>query len=445
MIPVLAEHRRVLQKQTQCTVIQTWLFLVQVVWILSLCRSMTSRFSGLPCLSIPRLNSTTDQAPSNGGTSNHSASVVDPRAHDDVFRQLIGPSDKRLPILEGRYNLVWMSIPKNISRGNSSYEGVTCSFCPVDWTQQKQAPNTVPRYHNVYSGELCDNSEHAEITFDLKDLVKMARRYDALPSTKVNNMRQAGFIFHESRSGSTLAANMLTVAYPSMHRVYSEPGVLYQAMRTQNKELVKDVLYMLGRTSNLEETRVFYKLRSVAVRHMDAMPDDMPWIFMYRNPEDVVASHFNPTETGNTVCLQERKNPHQLLVEIAKTFGKEIDEVSDETFCATRLASLCLAAIRHYERTGKGHFVNYDSLPESMWETIAPEYFGVSLSKEAINNMKNISGVYAKGGQERNQREWDDEQVDEKSEQLTKKQRKAAREVLQPYFEQMEQFAAKEK
>jgi hypothetical protein len=108
-------------------------------------------------------------------------------------------------------------------------------------------------------------------------------------------------------------------------------------------------------------------------------------------------------------------------------------------------ASLCLAAIRHYERTGKGHFVNYDSLPESMWETIAPEYFGVSLSKEAINNMKNISGVYAKGGQERNQREWDDEQVDEKSEQLTKKQRKAAREVLQPYFEQMEQFAAKEK
>jgi hypothetical protein len=80
-----------------------------------------------------------------------------------------------------------------------------------------------------------------------------------------------------------------------------------------------------------------------------------------------------------------------------------------------------------------------------MWETIAPEYFGVSLSKEAINNMKNISGVYAKGGQERNQREWDDEQVDEKSEQLTKKQRKAAREVLQPYFEQMEQFAAKEK
>lgn len=195
----------------------------------------------------------------------------------------------------------------------------------------------VPRYHNVYNGKLCDNSEHAEITFDFKDLVKMARRYDALPSTKVNNMRQAGFIFHESRSGSTLAANMLTVAYPSMHRVYSEPGVLYQAMRTQNKELVKDVLYMLGRTSNLEETRVFYKLRSVAVRHMDAMPDDMPWIFMYRNPEDVVASHFNPTETGNTVCLQERKNPHQLLVEIAKTFGKEIDEVSDETFCATRL------------------------------------------------------------------------------------------------------------
>lgn len=68
-------------------------------------------------------------------------SDANPRAHDDAFLELIGPSDKRLPILEARYNLVWIDIPKNVTEGKP-YEGVRCSYCPVDWTKQKQAPNT---------------------------------------------------------------------------------------------------------------------------------------------------------------------------------------------------------------------------------------------------------------------------------------------------------------
>lgn len=170
----------------------------------------------------------------------------------------------------------------------------------------------------------------------------MARRYDQLVSTKVNHLELAGFIYHESRSGSTLAANMLTVAHPETFRVYSEPGLLLAAMRTKNTDLVRDVLYMLGRTHDAREKRVFYKLRSVGVRYMDVMPQEVPWIFMYRNPEDVVASHFNPTEHDATVCLQERKHPHPLMAEITNKFGKDIDDVNDEIFCATRLVRQCV-------------------------------------------------------------------------------------------------------
>jgi len=192
----------------------------------------------------------------------------------------------------------------------------------------------------VYQGDLCDEDELAEVTFDFADLVRVARLYDQLSSTKVSLLKQSGFIFHESRCGSTLAANMLTVANPSQWRVYSEPAVMLKAMKTNNTELVKDVLYMLGRSNNLEEKRVFYKLKSVAARYIDVMPKEVPWIFMYREPQEVVASHFNPTEHDNVVCLQERSHPHPLMAEIAKAVdGGDINDTTDANFCAIRLVS----------------------------------------------------------------------------------------------------------
>lgn len=180
----------------------------------------------------------------------------------------------------------------------------------------------------------------AEVVFDFADLVKMTRRYDRLAGDKIKHMDQTGIIYHESRSGSTLAANMLTVAYPVTARVYSEPSVLLKAMKSNNTDLIRDVLYMLGRTNDAKEKRVFYKLKSDAVRYIHTMPQEIPWIFMYRKPEEVVASHFNPTETDSTVCLQERSHPHPLLLEISKNFSnKSIKKVSDENFCAARLVS----------------------------------------------------------------------------------------------------------
>jgi len=192
----------------------------------------------------------------------------------------------------------------------------------------------------VYHGELCDNNELAKVEFDFADLVRVARQYDQLSLAKVSHLKQSGFIYHESRSGSTLAANMLTVANPSQWRVYSEPLALLRAMKSNNTELVKDVLYMLGRTNNVEETRVFYKLTSVAARYMNVMPKEVPWIFLYRDPVEVVASHFHPTEHATSVvCLQERHNPHPMVVNIATEFStsKDINTVTDETFCAARL------------------------------------------------------------------------------------------------------------
>lgn len=67
-----------------------------------------------------------------------------PNVSDEAFLQLIGPSDPRRVVFEAKYNLVWLGVPynKNITTKDGGYSGVQCSFCPVNWKQQKQEPNT---------------------------------------------------------------------------------------------------------------------------------------------------------------------------------------------------------------------------------------------------------------------------------------------------------------
>jgi hypothetical protein len=338
-------------------------------------------------------------------------------------------------VVEARYFLTDIKVPTQIER-NATYAGVRAYFCPIDWTIQKEAPNTVPRYSNVMDQKMCTEKM---ISFDFADIVRQARRYDQTKNTKVHSLTQSGFIYHESRCGSTLVANMLTAADPSAHRVYSEPDVLLQALKSENTELVNDVLYMLGRSSDTKEKRVFYKFKSTLVRRIKYMPSQVPWIFLYRDPEEVIASHFNPTEwkSSRVICLLERHKPNLFTFQVAKEQGTKLSKMSDSEFCSARLASLCLAAIQEHTTTKHGRFFNYNTLPGSMWETILPQHFGVDVNSDMIERMKEISGVYSKG-RENTTKEWHD---DEKQAGLSNEQRKAAHKILKPYYIQMEEFA----
>lgn len=103
-------------------------------------------------------------------------------------------------------------------------------------------------------------------------------------------------------------------------------------------------------------------------------------------------------------------------------------------------ASLCDAAIRQREQTGKGRFVNYNTLPESLWESIAPDHFGLQLSKTSIARMKDISGVYSKGRTD-NSSKWVEDKDAEKKKLINEKQQAAARDILQPFYNEMEKYA----
>lgn len=134
-----------IEKRRLCIILQSWLLMGQIVWMFLLCSGIQSSLSRVPCsetLKQPRVANAPLE--NEGAVRVHESSPnPDPAAANDAFVQLLGPSDKRMPIFEGKYDLVWIYVPSNLTvEGSSDYHGVQCSFCPVNWDNQKKEPNT---------------------------------------------------------------------------------------------------------------------------------------------------------------------------------------------------------------------------------------------------------------------------------------------------------------
>ena len=83
--------------------------------------------------------------------------------------------------------------------------------------------------------------------------------------------------------------------------------------------------------------------------------------------------------------------------------------------------------------------VEYQQLPDILWEKIMPRIFGRELEDFEINNMKKISGVYSKGTNRGKQGEFvsDSEQ---KEKRASEEVRQAAKMFLKESFDQLAAF-----
>ena len=59
-------------------------------------------------------------------------------------------------------------------------------------------------------------------------------------------------------------------------------------------------------------------------------------------------------------------------------------------------AALSLAAVQEHQRTKKGTFINYNQLPDVMWDDLLPNKYHVPLDDTMIQRMKEISQNYSK-------------------------------------------------
>jgi len=195
------------------------------------------------------------------------------------------------------------------------------------------------------------------IRISFQRAVKAAREYDI----KIENNGDAvpysippsGFVFHESRCGSTLVANTLAAVNPEKNRVYSESAPFITALQACKKikncnnskhiALLRDVVYMMGRTNDIDESRLFFKVQSIGTNLIHIVREAFPitpWVFVYRDPVQVMMSHLkNPKKVkkGMTVCLRNLRHPTLDIIHLVEEQGESIDDISNQEFCAVHL------------------------------------------------------------------------------------------------------------
>jgi len=198
---------------------------------------------------------------------------------------------------------------------------------------------------------------------DLGQVAVLARSFDnedgaLLGLTK--NLELGGVVFHESRCGSTLVANALIGMNPQKHRVYSESAPPIAALRGVCGEtfeyctmetaasILSDTLYLMGRTNDLHEELVFFKIQSVGTRSLQVFQQafpNTPWMFVYRDPVQVLMSQL-AQGSKNANCVRGRQQPAKSISDIATKAGFNVRHLSNEEYCAAHLvSSICLAVV----------------------------------------------------------------------------------------------------
>jgi hypothetical protein len=187
-----------------------------------------------------------------------------------------------------------------------------------------------------------------------------------------------GFVFHMSRCGSTLVAQMLAAVDSNV--VISEAAPLDAVVQlgqagygAGHAALLAQMVGALAQPRRGGESHAFVKLDSW---HTLALPlfrqafPDVPWVFLYRDPVEVLAS-------------QVMQRGAQTVPEFVHPSFYGIDafeSMAPEEYCAHVLKRTCEAVMAPLAEGG-GLLVNYRDLPEALFTQILP-HFGIAPSQE---------------------------------------------------------------
>ena len=217
----------------------------------------------------------------------------------------------------------------------------------------------------------------------------------AAEADKSPDLKLSGLIFHMSRCGSTVVSQMLA-ALPG-NVVLSEPAPVDQILRLADRctnapdgeliQCLRGMMVALGRRRHQDERDLFIKLDAWHVLLLPlirrAFPD-VPWIFLYRDPLEVLASlsRSRPSQMfGST-------NPVLLGSDPAALSAMTFDEYS-----ALALERYCGAAIENH-RNG-GLLIEYRELPDAVCGKIL-DHFGMRCDADEVATMRAAAQFNAK-------------------------------------------------
>jgi hypothetical protein len=219
----------------------------------------------------------------------------------------------------------------------------------------------------------------------------LARRYAVSPG-----LRPTGFVFHTSRCGSTLVAQMLGAMHGSVVLSEAPPIDAVLAADAQHASVDGDqrATWLIGMLSALGQPRapgdchLFVKFDAWHALHLPlirrAFPD-VPWVFLYRDPREVLAS-------------QLRQPGAFLIPGVIKGAAHATGQPPSGSTVAQRVATMmqrlgdaALAALSG----GRGLLLNYAQLPGAVLHQIA-DHFGIELTADDRAAMSNVTQFDAK-------------------------------------------------
>ncbi|WP_224366611.1 sulfotransferase [Hyalangium versicolor] len=219
------------------------------------------------------------------------------------------------------------------------------------------------------------------------------------PRALQGSLAPRGFIFHLSRCGSTLVSQMLAALPRNV--VLSEAGPIDSVLRahlhvpgvtdSQRIEWLRGMVAALGRQRHAEEQHLFIKFDAWHVLELPLLQrafPGVPWIFLYRDPVEIMASH------------QGHKGAHMLPGVLEPSLlGLEPEQVKAmalEEYGARVLAHLCETALKAWrERVSPALLVHYQQLPEIVLDTL-PTHWGVGFTAEELDLMREAARLDAK-------------------------------------------------
>lgn len=327
-------------------------------------------------------------------------------------------------VLKAEYDLVDVRVSANVtfpdSTNESTFSGVLVTFCPLNWTIQKQAPSLNPMFSNLVSkSKACD----FPFTMELSDVLhQMEASKDS--ESHVHEMALRGLIFHQSRCGSTWVANMLTRMHPKEYRVYSEPTApaqivkaLEQGLITQAQAsvLLRHVLTLMTRTNDAREKRTFIKLQSTMSRHLSLFRETFPttpWMFLYRDSVQVMMSYLKDKNYRHAFCqggtvrgLPPINDPPEYIQQMVRRHAPPSYSLTYEGYCAANIATVTEPVVE--QQDSMGFVINYQSLPNALLERFN-RVWNLTIDQEAMERMQVVSAEYSKGRGQRKRQFKDD-------------------------------------
>jgi hypothetical protein len=295
----------------------------------------------------------------------------------------------------------------------------------VDWCWLGGARFTDPFFDNTI--EIAQRRPFNGLFTHRTPIAALGSWYAASPG-----MAPAGFIFHMSRCGSTLVSQMLAALPDSV--VISEAGPMDRLARAAwvpeaaKVEWLRWMLSALGQKRSGRETRYFIKFDSPTVLALPfirrAFPS-VPWIFLYRNPEEVLISHVRqPAAAMSRGMVTD--------VSVIDAPMAEALAMGPEEHAARVIGRLCECARLGLDE--RGMLLNYTQLPEAVWSDVA-RHFGLAFSDGEIERMRDAALYNAKQPRQRFGPDGESKRLE-----VSEAVQAAARRWILPHYQELERL-----